>query len=112
MARLWFFNANARRPILEKLEQVRQVGYFRSELRSLGAIPNRYFGEIIFLVREGSDRPFIWAKVPSAQSGYHPSESKIRGLLTNQTESLRIAPFRTFIRLMLASELRTSQHTQ
>jgi hypothetical protein len=78
MARFWFFNPEARRLITRALDQV-QLGRVLpdDELEQLGVLfPDRYFGELIFLVQEGvlivpsdmGQRPL------AAMHGYHPAE--------------------------------------
>jgi hypothetical protein len=91
MARFWFFNDGARRRIVEALRQVRQGRIVPDkELARLHCLfPDRYFGELIFLVKEGvlivpshmGERPI------RAMHGYHPSEKhSYAALLTNQPE--------------------------
>jgi hypothetical protein len=78
MARFWFLNPEAR-PIIERcLEGVREGRILPdSELEELGTLfPDRYFGELFFLVNEGvlivpsdmGERPI------RAMHGYHPSD--------------------------------------
>jgi hypothetical protein len=89
MARFWFFNDRARHTVTEALSHVSEGRIVPdTELQSLGALfPDRYFGELIFLVREGilivpsdmGERPI------RAMHGYHPSEPQSYALLsTNQ----------------------------
>lgn len=91
MARFWFFNERAREEITARLNNVSQGRIVPdSELRELGCLfPDRYFGELIFLVREGvlivpshmGERPI------RAMHGYHPYEKhSYASLLTNQSE--------------------------
>jgi hypothetical protein len=91
MARFWFFNDGARRRIVEALRHVRQGRIVPDkELARLHCLfPDRYFGELIFLVKEGvlivpshmGERPI------RAMHGYHPSEKhSYAALLTNQPE--------------------------
>jgi hypothetical protein len=91
MARFWFFNEAARREIAARLEQVPQGRILSDEeLKELGAFfPDRYFGELIFLVNEGvlivpshmGERPI------RAMHGYHPTaKHSYAALLTNQDE--------------------------
>jgi hypothetical protein len=78
MARFWFFNDEARRRITAHLERVPEGRILSdNELALLGAhFPDRYFGELIFLVREGvlivpsdmGERPI------RAMHGYHPDD--------------------------------------
>ena len=91
MARFWFFNERARREIVGCLEQVPQGRIVPDEeLQALRAFfPDRYFGELIFLVQEGvlivpshmGERPI------RAMHGYHPgAKHSYAALLTNQPE--------------------------
>src|SRR5436189_6376847 len=80
MARFWFFNERARREIGECLRQVPQGRIVPDdELDELRAFfPDRYFGELIFLVREGvlivpSD---MGARPLRGMHGYHPEEKQ------------------------------------
>jgi len=119
MARFWFFNANARRSIVEKLQQVQQGRIISEpELKELRChFPDDYFGELIFLVKESvlivpshmGERPI------RAMHGYHPSEKQsYAALLTNQAEipsEIRAIP--DIHRLMLAqSELAHQANTR
>jgi hypothetical protein len=91
MARFWFFNDRARRLICECLGRVPQGRILPDdELAALGTLfPDRYFGELIFLAREGvlivpshmGERPI------RAMHGYHPDEKQsYAALCTNQPE--------------------------
>lgn len=91
MARFWFFNDEARRAIADLLCQVPQGRILPDEeLESLQALfTDRYFGELIFLVKEGvlivpshmGERPI------RAMHGYHPQEKHSYAVLcTNQPE--------------------------
>jgi len=91
MARFWFFNDPARRQITRCLEEVPQGRILPDEeLKELGALfPDRYFGELIFLVQEGAlivpshmgERPI------RAMHGYHPRDKhSYAALLTNQPD--------------------------
>jgi hypothetical protein len=76
MARFWFFADHARRRITELLEETPDGEILSdAELADLGALfPDRYFGELIYLVDEGTlivpsdmgERPI------RAMHGYHP----------------------------------------
>jgi hypothetical protein len=88
MARFWFFNERARAEITASLRQVPQGRILPDEeLARLGTLfPDRYFGELIFLVREGvlivpsdmGERPI------RAMHGYHPDDPhSYAALLTN-----------------------------
>lgn len=91
MARFWFFNPQARQAIVEFLEGIPQGRILEdAELRELGTFfEDRYFGEVIFLVKEGvlivpshmGERPI------RAMHGYHPSEQHSFAVLcSNQPE--------------------------
>lgn len=91
MARFWFFNDRARQMISAALAKVPEGRVLPdSELKELRAyFPDRYFGESIFLVREGvlivpshmGERPI------RAMHGYHPSEKhSFATLFTNQAD--------------------------
>ncbi|HEV2437904.1 MAG TPA: alkaline phosphatase family protein [Verrucomicrobiae bacterium] len=91
MARFWFFNAEARGRITRCLEQIPQGRILSdNELKRLHCLfPDRYFGELIFLVKEGvlivpshmGERPI------RAMHGYHPTDKhSYAALLTNQPE--------------------------
>ncbi len=91
MARFWFFNDEARRQITTVLQQVPEGRIVPdAELEELGTLfPDRYFGELIFLVKEGvlivpshmGERPI------RAMHGYHPSDPQsYAALCTNLTE--------------------------
>jgi predicted AlkP superfamily pyrophosphatase or phosphodiesterase len=89
MARFWFFNDRARQEIVRCLEGVPQGRIIAdAELKELGALfPDRYFGELIFLVKEGvlivpsdmGERPI------RGMHGYHPTDKQsYAALCTNQ----------------------------
>ena len=91
MARFWFFNDRARQAIVETLRTVPEGTIVPdAELKRLHCLfPDRYFGELIFLMREGtlivpshmSERPI------RAMHGYHPSaRHSYAAMLTNQPE--------------------------
>lgn len=91
MARFWFFNPEARRRITAQLQNLPQGRILADdELAQLGVLfPDRYFGELIFLVREGvlivpsdmGERPI------RAMHGYHPDEKhSYAALLTNHAD--------------------------
>jgi len=90
MARFWFFNENARRAVVQLLQGIPQGRILpNEELRALGTLfPDRCFGELIFLVKEGvlivpsdmGERPI------RAMHGYHPTDRhSYAALCTNQT---------------------------
>jgi hypothetical protein len=91
MARFWFFNDAARWRIADALRQVPQGRILPDrELARLHCLfPDRYFGELIFLVKEGvlivpshmGERPI------RAMHGYHPTDKhSYAALLTNQPD--------------------------
>ncbi len=91
MARFWFFNDPARRQIKRCLEQVPQGRILpEEELKELGAwFPDRYFGELIFLLKEGAlIAPSHMGERPlRAMHGYHPRDKhSYAALLTNQPD--------------------------
>lgn len=89
MARFWFFTDRARREITASLAGVPEGRVLPDdELEELGTLfPDRYFGELIFLVEEGvlivpSD---MGEKPLAAMHGYHPdAPHSYAALLTNQ----------------------------
>jgi hypothetical protein len=89
MARFWFFNDAARKQVTQCLNQVQEGRIIPdSELADLGALfADRYFGELIFLVKEGVlIVPSHMGKRPiRGMHGYHPSEKQSFAVLcTNQ----------------------------
>ncbi|HEY6167772.1 MAG TPA: alkaline phosphatase family protein [Verrucomicrobiae bacterium] len=91
MARFWFLNERARQEITRCLQQVPEGGILSdAELEEMHCLfPDRYFGELIFLVEEGvlivpshmGERPI------RAMHGYHPTaKHSYAALLTNQAE--------------------------
>ncbi len=91
MARFWFFNDRARRLVTECLGTVPEGRVMPDdELAELGALfPDRYFGELIFLVEEGvlivpsdmGERPI------RAMHGYHPdAPHSYASMLTNYAD--------------------------
>jgi predicted AlkP superfamily pyrophosphatase or phosphodiesterase len=91
MARFWFLNAPARELITYCLKQVPQGRILPDEeLRQMRTFfSDRYFGELIFLVKEGvlivpshmGERPI------RAMHGYHPADPQTyAALLTNRTD--------------------------
>ncbi|HEX5222065.1 MAG TPA: alkaline phosphatase family protein [Verrucomicrobiae bacterium] len=90
MARFWFFNEPARTTVSRELNSVSQGRVLSdAELDELHCLfPDRYFGELIFLVKEGvlivpshmGERPI------RAMHGYHPRDPhSYAALLSNQT---------------------------
>jgi len=91
MARFWFFNKRARWLITDCLKKVPEGRIIPdAELEELHAFfPDRYFGELIYVVREGvlivpshmGERPIF------GMHGYHPHDPQSYAMFcTNQTE--------------------------
>ena len=91
MARFWFFNKRARWLVADHLSRVPQGRIIPdAELEQLHTLfPDRYFGQLIFLVKEGvlivpshmGQRPI------RGMHGYHPDEPQsYAALCTNQPE--------------------------
>lgn len=91
MARFWFFHDDARRRVIRLLRGIPQGRVIPdAELADLGtAFPDRYFGELIFLVNEGvlivpshmGERPM------RGMHGYHPdAPHSYAALLSNQAD--------------------------
>jgi hypothetical protein len=96
MARFWFFNQEARARIEARLNLIPQGRIIPDEeLKELRAFfPDRYFGHLIFLVKEGvlivpshmGERPL------RAMHGYHPSDPQsYAALMTNRSNVPREA---------------------
>jgi predicted AlkP superfamily pyrophosphatase or phosphodiesterase len=91
MARFWFFNDIARRRISQALKAVPQGRVIPdAELADLGtAFPDRYFGELIFLVHEGVliVPSHMGEKPLKGMHGYHPdAPHSYAALLSNQKD--------------------------
>ncbi len=91
MARFWFFNDQARATITAELQRVPEGRILPDDelARMRTLFPDRSFGELIFLMREGAlivpshmgERPI------RAMHGYHPTDKhSYAALLTNQPE--------------------------
>ncbi len=91
MARFWFFNDRARETVRHSLDQMPEGRILSDdELERMHVLfPDRYFGELIFLVEEGTlivpshmgERPI------RAMHGYHPSAPhSYAALMTNQPD--------------------------
>ena len=91
MARFWFFDDRARAMVTKCLQGVAEGRILPdAELKELGTLfPDRYFGELIFLVEEGvlivpshmGERPI------RAMHGYHPdAPHSYASLLTNYSD--------------------------
>ena len=89
MARFWFFNDQARATITAELQRVPEGRILPDDelARMRTLFPDRSFGELIFLMREGAlivpshmgERPI------RAMHGYHPTDKhSYAALLTNQ----------------------------
>jgi hypothetical protein len=106
MARFWFFNEAARNEVHRALDEVPEGRVLSDqELDELHALfPDRYFGQTIFLVREGvlivpshmGERPI------RAMHGYHPREKHSYAALFTNRESVpkEIRNIRDMYRLM------------
>ncbi len=99
MARFWFFNVRARLLISTQLRETPQGRILSdAELRNMRCLfADRYFGELIFLVKEGvlivpshmGERPI------RAMHGYHPHEKhSYAAMLSNQSipQNIRAIP--------------------
>ena len=91
MARFWFFNDSARRLITDCLQGITAGRVLPDEeLRELRAyFPDRYFGELIFLLDEGGliVPSHMGARPLRGMHGYHPdNKHSYAALLTNQPE--------------------------
>jgi hypothetical protein len=119
MARFWFFNEAAHRAIADGLAAVPQGRVLSdAELEALHVLfPDRHFGELIFLVREGvlicpshmAERPI------RAMHGYHPAEKQsFAALFTNQNAVPRdLEALPDLYRLMThEAELAKSENSQ
>jgi hypothetical protein len=89
MARFWFFNDRARWKVTECLKNVREGRIVDDEeLKQLGAFfPDRYFGELIFLVKEGVliTPSHMGARPIRGMHGYHPDDpNSFAFICTNQ----------------------------
>src|SRR4029078_6533394 len=89
MARFWFFHDRARQQIITCLNQVPQGRIVPdSELKKMHALfPDRYFGQLIFLVKEGVliVPSHMGEKPIRAMHGYHPTDQQsYAALCTNQ----------------------------
>jgi hypothetical protein len=92
MARFWFFTEAAREAVARQLEAVSEGRIIPdTELKELGAFfPDRYFGELIFLVNEGvlivpshmGERPI------RGMHGYHPREKHSFAALCSNQEAI------------------------
>jgi hypothetical protein len=106
MARFWFFNQEARKQVERCLAAVPQGRILPDrELEEMGTLfPDRYFGELIFLVKEGvlivpshmGERPI------RAMHGYHPSDPQSYAVLcTNQDIPEQVEAIPDIYRLMV-----------
>lgn len=91
MARFWFFDDRARREIVACLTDVRAGSILTdAELIELGTFfPDRYFGELIFLLEEGTliVPSHMGERAIRAMHGYHPdAPHSYAALMTNQPE--------------------------
>lgn len=89
MARFWFFNEKARSEVTACLDRVPHGRVLpENELRALGAwFPDGYFGELIFLVKEGVliVPSHMGERAIRGMHGYHPTEKhSFAALFTSQ----------------------------
>jgi hypothetical protein len=107
MARFWFFNERARRVVTECLEKIPEGRIVPDEeLAKLGALfPDRYFGELIFLVKEGVliVPSHMGASPIRGMHGYHPTDPHSYAALCTNEETLPddIASIPDVFRLMI-----------
>jgi hypothetical protein len=107
MARFWFFNNRAREHVSQYLKQIPEGRIIPdSELADMGVLfADRYFGELIFLVKEGVlIVPSHMGKRPiRGMHGYHPSEKQSYAVLcTNRDKiSQEITAIPQIYRLMI-----------
>jgi predicted AlkP superfamily pyrophosphatase or phosphodiesterase len=120
MARFWFFHDHARQKIVNCLESVPQGRILPDEeLKELRTFfPDRQFGELIFLVKEGvlivpshmGERPL------RAMHGYHPSEKHSHAaIFSNQSDlpaDITAIPhlFRLMVKEAKAGKMRNQEH--
>jgi predicted AlkP superfamily pyrophosphatase or phosphodiesterase len=119
MARFWFFNETARQEITACLNQVPQGRIMPdSELQEMRTFfPDRYFGELIFLVKEGVliVPSHMGEKPIRAMHGYHPTDPQsYASLCTNQTsipDEIKAIPdiFRLMTRDAILAKERNAQ---
>jgi predicted AlkP superfamily pyrophosphatase or phosphodiesterase len=89
MARFWFFNERAREMVTSGLQRIPNGRIVPDEeLAELGTLfPDRYFGELIFLAREGVliVPSHMGARPIRGMHGYHPTDiHSYASLCTNQ----------------------------
>jgi predicted AlkP superfamily pyrophosphatase or phosphodiesterase len=89
MARFWFFNERARDMVTRSLQRIPEGRIvLDDELEKLGALfPDRYFGELIFLAKEGVliVPSHMGARPIRGMHGYHPADlHSYAALCTNQ----------------------------
>jgi Type I phosphodiesterase / nucleotide pyrophosphatase len=106
MARFWFFNGRARSLIQQRLAEVPEGRIIEDvELERLGTLfPDRYFGELIFLMKEGvlivpshmGERPI------RGMHGYHPADKhSYAALCSNQAIPEDVNAIPDMFRLMV-----------
>jgi hypothetical protein len=116
MARFWFFNQRAREQVtgcLKKIPEGRIVS--DEELAELGAFfPDRYFGELIFLVQEGVliVPSYMGAGPLRGMHGYHPDEPHSYAALCTNQESVpaEITAIPHIFRLMVSDAEEAQRH--
>lgn len=120
MARFWFFNDRARGIVTERLQSIPEGRIVPDEeLAELGTLfPDRYFGELIFLVREGVliVPSHMGARPIRGMHGYHPTDKHSYAMLcTNQQdipEDVSAIPdiFKLMVRDAGAAKARNTPH--
>ncbi len=106
MARFWFFNDRARWLVTDCLKNVPEGRIIDDEeLKQLGAFfPDRYFGELIFLVKEGVliTPSHMGARPLRGMHGYHPADPHSFAFLCTNQENIpeEVAAIPDVFRLM------------
>jgi len=92
MARFWFFNDRAREMVTRCLQEIPQGRIVPDdELADLGTLfSDRYFGELIFLVREGVliVPSHMGARPIRGMHGYHPTDIHSYAMLCTNQQSI------------------------
>ena len=114
MARFWFFNSQAARLVTDRLRLIPQGRILPdAELQQMHCLfPDRYFGELIFLLKEGVllVPSHMGARPLRAMHGYHPLEPhSYAALLSNQAIPDSIQAIPDIFRLMTTDALFAKQ---
>jgi len=92
MARFWFFNDRARELVTNRLQEIPNGRIVPDEeLKELGALfPDRYFGELIFLAKEGVliVPSHMGARPIRGMHGYHPTDIHSYASLCSNQENI------------------------